>query len=91
MSEKDLLDSLNKLSEHNRMRLIACLNLTRVRHSDGIWGKLPVRLSDKPWKIRIMKMIRDLCWFYDRMEGHGDNLLEKEFNLMVKRINERDL
>jgi hypothetical protein len=91
MSEKDLLDSLDKLSNHNRMRLIACLNLTRVRHADGIWGGVPVNLADKPWKIRIMKMIHDLCWFYDRMEGHSENLLVKEFNQMVKRMNERDL
>ena len=84
----ELLDSLDKLSEKNRTHLVEIVATYRHRYtkSHSVWGADPLNMPEKPWKLRIFKMIRDLCWFYDRMEGHESGYLVPAFDEFVKNF-----
>jgi muramoyltetrapeptide carboxypeptidase LdcA involved in peptidoglycan recycling len=80
-------EMLDQLAQRNRATLIKIIAL--AKHQKGhtvMWDDAKVFPDDVGWKIRILRMIKDLCWFYDRMEGHDTAQLETRLNEILMEI-----
>jgi len=80
-------EMLNQLAIHNRAKLIAIIGM--AKHQAGhtvMWDDVAVFPDDTGWKIILIRMIKDLCWFYDRMCGHDTEQLEKKLKDIIMEI-----
>jgi hypothetical protein len=87
MPKLQLHQMLDDLAKYNRTKLITIVALARKQAGLGVMlDKRPVFEDDMGWRIRIIKMIKDLCWFYDRMCGHETAQLEEQLHRIIMEI-----